>query len=225
MTESSAVCLSAQNGLYTCGWARLAIGMPTIRKDRRVSSNHLMSIHRADPTVERTLSTRFQAMADRVARVTELTSRLNVLPFDDDAGKARLFEQIFGRPLPAGVTIYPPFYTDHGLHLELGERVFINQNCTFLDYAGIRLGDRVMVGPKVTFITLSHPVDPDDRRRYLDGAPIDVAENAWIGAGATILPGVSIGRDAVVAAGAVVVDDVPERTLVTGPKAGVQRRW
>ncbi|MDQ1572648.1 MAG: hypothetical protein QOH44_207, partial [Actinomycetota bacterium] len=121
--------------------------------------------------------------------------------------------------------IYPPFYTDHGLNLDLGERVFINQGCTFLNYAGIRLGDRVMVGPKVTFITSGHPVDPEERRLFLTGAPIDVAENVWIGAGATILPGVSIGRDAVIAAGSVVADDVPAASLVSGPKATVRRRW
>ncbi|MFG3708368.1 DapH/DapD/GlmU-related protein [Micromonospora sp. NPDC047670] len=170
-------------------------------------------------------SAEFQAMADRVLRVTALTTRLNVLPFDDEAGKAELFEQILGRPLPARVTIYPPFYTDHGLHLDLAERVFINQNCTFLDYAGIRLGERVMVGPGTTFITVGHPVDPGERREWLSGAPIDVAENVWIGAGATILPGVTIGRDAVVAAGAVVADDVPPASLVTGRKAAVHRRW
>jgi acetyltransferase-like isoleucine patch superfamily enzyme len=167
----------------------------------------------------------FQAMADRVREVTALTSRLNVLPFDDEAGKAALLEQILGRPLPARTTIYPPFFTDHGLHLELGERVFINQNCTFLDYAGIRLGERVMVGPQVTFITGGHPVDPAERTLYLTGAPIDVAENVWIGAGATILPGVRIGRDAVIAAGAVVADDVAAGTLVAGPKASEIRRW
>ncbi|MFG1846558.1 DapH/DapD/GlmU-related protein [Micromonospora carbonacea] len=170
-------------------------------------------------------SPEFEAMAARVRRVTELTSRLNVLPFEDETGKAELFAQILGRPLPARVTIYPPFYTDHGLNLDLAERVFINQNCTFLDYAGIRLAERVMVGPKVTFITSGHPVDPEERRRYLTGAPIDVAENVWIGAGATILPGVSIGRDAVVAAGAVVADDVPPATLVTGAKATPRRQW
>lgn len=170
-------------------------------------------------------SPEFQAMSERVLRVTELTSRLNVLPFDDEDGKAALFEQILGHPLPPRVTIYPPFYTDHGLRLELAERVFINQNCTFLDYAGIRLAERVMVGPKVTFITSGHPVDPAERRLWLTGAPIDVAENVWIGAGATILPGVSIGRDAVIAAGAVVADDVPPATLVTGPKATVRRQW
>ncbi|MGT2464070.1 DapH/DapD/GlmU-related protein [Sinomonas atrocyanea] len=170
-------------------------------------------------------SPEFQAMSERVLRVTELTSRLNVLPFDDEDGKAALFEQILGRPLPPCVTIYPPFYTDHGLRLELAERVFINQNCTFLDYAGIRLAERVMVGPRVTFITNGHPVDPAERRLWLTGAPIDVAENVWIGAGATILPGVSIGRDAVIAAGAVVADDVPPATLVTGAKAAVRRQW
>jgi acetyltransferase-like isoleucine patch superfamily enzyme len=180
-----------------------------------MTDDHLMRIHGPE----------FRAMSERVLRATELTSRLNVLPFDDEAGKAELFEQILGRPLPARVTIYPPFFTDHGLNLDLAERVFINQNCTFLDYAGIRLAERVMVGPRVTFITVGHPVDPEDRRGWLSGAPIDVAENAWIGAGATILPGVSIGRDAVVAAGAVVADDVPAATLVTGGKATVRRQW
>ena len=170
-------------------------------------------------------SAEFHAMAERVLQVTELTSRLNVLPFEDEAGKAELFRQILGRPLPEKVTIYPPFYTDHGLRLDLAERVFINQNCTFLDYAGIRLAERVMVGPKVTFITSGHPVDPEERRVWLTGAPIDVAENVWIGAGATILPGVSIGRDSVIAAGAVVADDVPPASLVTGAKAVVRRQW
>ena len=82
----------------------------------------------------------FQAMSERVLRVTELTSRLNVLPFEDEAGKSELLELILGRAVPPGVTIFPPFYTDHGLNLDLAERVFINQGCTFLDYAGIRLG-------------------------------------------------------------------------------------
>ena len=170
-------------------------------------------------------SPEFRAMSERVLRVTELTSRLNVMPFDDEAGRAELLGQILGRPLPARVTIYPPFFTDHGLNLELAERVFINQNCTFLDYAGIRLAERVMVGPKVTFITSGHPVDPRERREWLTGAPIDVAENVWIGAGATILPGVTIGADAVIAAGAVVADDVPPATLVAGPKATQLRQW
>ena len=170
-------------------------------------------------------SPEFRAMSERVLEATRLTSLLNVLPFDDEAGKAGLFEQILGRPLPPRVTIYPPFYTDHGLHLDLGEGVFVNQGCTFLDYAGIRLAPRVMIAPKVTFITVGHPVDTDDRRVWLTGGPIDVEENVWIGAGATILPGVTIGRDSVIAAGSVVAEDVPARSLVTGSKAVVRRSW
>jgi acetyltransferase-like isoleucine patch superfamily enzyme len=103
--------------------------------------------------------------------------------------------------------------------------VFVNQGCTFPDLAGIRLGAGTMVGPRATFITVSHPVDPGERHDWLTGAPIEVEENAWIGAGATILPGVRIGRDAVVAAGAVVASDVPARSLVAGPKASVHRTW
>jgi len=170
-------------------------------------------------------SPEFTAMSERVLEVTALTSRLNRLPFEDEAGKAALFEQILGRPLAPRVTIHPPFYTDHGLNLDIAERVFINQGCTFLDYAGIRLATRVMIAPKVTFITGGHPVDPADRRVWLTGEPIDVEENVWIGAGATILPGVTIGRDSVIAAGAVVADDVPAQSLVTGAKATVQRTW
>lgn len=192
-----------------------------------MTDDRFMPIH--DPELlargERVLGSEFTAMSERVLRVTELTSRLNALPFDDEAGKAALLEQILGGPLPARVTIYPPFHTDHGLGLKLAERVFINQGCTFLDYAGIRLGAGVMIGPKVTFITMGHPVHPDERRRYLTGAPIDVAENVWIGAGAMILPGVSIGRDAVVAAGTIVADDVPPASLVAGAKGTVIRRW
>ena len=190
-------------------------GRVRLREDGEMPVDSLMRIH----------SPEFKAMADRVLEVTALTSRLNVLPFDDEAGKAALFEKILGRPLPARVTIYPPFYTDHGLQLDLAEGVFINQGCTFLDYAGIRIAERVMIGPKATFITSGHPVDPAERKLYLTGEPIDVAENVWIGAGATILPGVSIGRDAVIAAGAIVADDVPAASLVTGTKATVRRRW
>lgn len=196
-----------------------------MRDNRRMADDRFMPIHDPESLAlgERVFGEEFSAMSDRVLQVTALTSRLNALPFDDEADRAEVLEQILGRPLPSGLTIYPPFYTDHGLRLELGERVFINQGCTFLDYAGIRLGDGVMVGPKATFITMGHPVDPDERRRFLSGAPIDVAENVWIGAGAMILPGVSIGRDAVIAAGAIVADDVPAASLVAGPKGTVRR--
>jgi acetyltransferase-like isoleucine patch superfamily enzyme len=192
-----------------------------------VREDGTLPIHDAEQLArgERVLGTSFRTMSERVLQVTALTSRLNGIPFDDEGGKAALLLQILGRPLPSRTTIYPPFYTDYGLNLELADRVFINQGCTFLDYAGIRLGAGVMVGPKATFITMGHPVDPGKRREFLTGAPIDVADNVWIGAGAMILPGVSIGRDAVIAAGTVVADDVPEASLVAGPKGTIKRRW
>jgi acetyltransferase-like isoleucine patch superfamily enzyme len=164
-------------------------------------------------------------MSERVIEALTLTSRLNATPFDDEPAKAALFERILGRPLPDRTTIYPPFYTDHGLNLTLGERVFINQGCTFLDYAGITIGDRTMIAPNATFITLGHPVDPEERRVWLTGAPIMVEENVWIGADATILPGVTICTDSVVAAGAVVAEDVPPSSLVAGPKATITQQW
>jgi acetyltransferase-like isoleucine patch superfamily enzyme len=189
--------------------------------------DRLLPIHDLDPATggRAGLGAEFRAMSARVLEVTALTARHNALPFEDEAGRAELLAAILGRPLSPRLTVYPPFFTDHGQRLSLGERVFINQGCTFLDYAGIRIGDGTMIGPKATFITMSHPVDPGERRQWLTGAPIDIAENVWIGAGATILPGVTIGRDAVVAAGAVVADDVAAASLVAGPKAGVIRTW
>src|SRR5690349_6523343 len=103
-------------------------------------------------------------MAARVLEAYALTARLNALPFDDEAGKSALLEQILGRPVPDRVTIHPPFFTDHGLRLDIAEGVFINQGCMFLDYAGITIAERVMIGPKVTFITSGHPADPAERK-------------------------------------------------------------
>src|SRR5690606_41515612 len=97
-----------------------------------MSGDRLMRIHSAE----------FRAMAERVLRVTELPSRLNVLPFEDEAGKAALFERILGKPLPPRVTISTPFNTDHSLHLALAEPVFIHHNRSFPRYAGLRLAER-----------------------------------------------------------------------------------
>jgi len=167
----------------------------------------------------RVRSLEFKQFAERIEHVTALTSRLNVLPFDDKAGRAALMAEIVGKPVPDSVTVYPPFYTEYGLGIEFGERVFVNQGCTFMDYGGIRLGDGVMIAPKVNLITVGHPVDPVARHEYVTAAPITLEDHVWIGAAATILPGVTIGHDAVVGAGAVVTKDVPAGALVTGPAA------
>ena len=164
-----------------------------------------------------------RAATDRVQVVLDLTSRLNVLRHSDLEARTVLLSEILGRPVPETLTIYPPFYCDYGLNLEFGERVFVNQNCSFYDLGGITIGDRTMIGPGVTLSTAGHPVEPTERFDGITTAPIVIESNVWIGANATITPGVRVGSGSVVAAGAVVATDVPPSCLVSS--AGyVERR-
>ena len=171
----------------------------------------------------RTRTPESRAFAERVQVVMGLTSRLNLLPFDDLEGRTALLAQIFGGPVPDSLSILPPFYCDHGLGASFGERVFINQGCFFLDFGGITIGDRVLVGPRVTLTTAGHPVQPDERFDFITHAPIVIEDDVWIGAAATITPGVTIGRGSVIGAGTVVATDVPPMTVVTGATV-VERR-
>ncbi|MFJ3441328.1 sugar O-acetyltransferase [Streptomyces sp. NPDC086081] len=163
----------------------------------------------------------FARFAERVAEVTDATSRLNVLPFSDSEGRAQLLSLVFGGPLPESVRIYPPFFTEYGLNTTFGKNVFVNQNCTFMDKGGIRIGNGVMIAPKVSLITGGHPLPLAERREYLSYAPIVIEDHVWIGTGAIITQGVTIGAGAVVAAGAVVTRDVPAGTMVAGVPAQV----
>ncbi|KOP38857.1 MULTISPECIES: sugar O-acetyltransferase [unclassified Flavobacterium] len=113
------------------------------------------------------------------------------------------------------VTVFTPLYINYGKHISIGKNVFINFDCTLLALGGITIEDDVLIGPKVSLITESHPLDPEQRKGLI-GKPIHIKKNAWIGANATILPGVTIGENAVVAAGAVVSKDVPDNTIVGG---------
>ena len=116
--------------------------------------------------------------------------------------------------------IRTPFYTDFGKFIEVGKNVFVNNACTFMDRGGIILEDEVKIGPRVNLITENHDLDPTKRRTLISNR-IVVKRNVWIGAAATILPGVTIGENAVVAAGAVVTRDVPPNTIVAGVPAKV----
>ncbi|BFM04987.1 sugar O-acetyltransferase [Halioxenophilus aromaticivorans] len=111
--------------------------------------------------------------------------------------------------------LLPPFYTDYGKNIRIGKNVFINHCCEFLDRGGITLEDNVLIGPKVNLITISHPTQPSLRHSTYC-APITVKNNAWIGASASIMPGVTIGENAVVAANSVVTKDVAPNTIVAG---------
>lgn len=165
----------------------------------------------------RTRTPQWRTIYDRIQLAMELTSRLNVLPFSDLDSRRALLSELLGKPFPETAIVHPPFYSTYGLGIELGERVFIGQGCSFLDLGGITIGDRTMISPKVTLITEGHPVEPAERYDFITVAPIVIEANVWVGAAATILPGVRIGHDSVIGAGAVVAKDVPPLTVVTGP--------
>lgn len=129
---------------------------------------------------------------------------------------------IFGYEVDPSTTVFAPFYTNFGRHTRIGQRVFINHACSLLDLGGITIEDDVQIGPRCNLVTENHPVDPT-KRKNLDLKSVRIKKNAWLGAGVTILPGVTIGENSIVAAGAVVNKDVPDNTIVGGIPARVIR--
>jgi acetyltransferase-like isoleucine patch superfamily enzyme len=163
------------------------------------------------------------AFVANIKRAMAITPAINRLTFADADEIRALFSDLTGRKVDDRFRLIPPFYTANGLEIRVGRHVFINQNCTLYDLAEIRIGDDVMIGPNVSIITASHPVAPSERRAYVIGRPIVIANNVWIAAGATIIGGVTVGENSVVAAGAVVTRDVPANTLVGGNPARIIR--
>ena len=134
-----------------------------------------------------------------------------------------LFEKLIGQPECEGFRMFPPFYTDCGKNIHVGKNVFINAGCCFQDQGGIRIGDGVLIGHQVVLATLNHDLDPDNRQSMIP-KPIIIGNNVWIGSHATILGGVTIGDNAVIAAGAVVTKDVPENTVAGGVPAKIIKK-
>ena len=116
--------------------------------------------------------------------------------------------------------LFPPFYTDYGKNISVGRNVFINSGCCFQDQGGITIGDNVLIGQQVVIATLNHDLGAEKRANMLP-APVVIGNNVWVGAHATILAGVTIGDNAVIAAGAVVTKDVPANTVVGGVPAKI----
>ena len=133
-----------------------------------------------------------------------------------------LFARLTGQPVDESFSLFPPFYTDCGKNIHTGKHVFINMGCKFQDQGGIFIGDGVLIGHNVVLATLHHAMQPERRSDMLP-APIHIGKRVWIGSNATVLPGVTIGDGAVVAAGAVVTRDVPANTVVGGVPAKVIR--
>jgi acetyltransferase-like isoleucine patch superfamily enzyme len=163
------------------------------------------------------------AMVANVKRAMAITARLNRLTYDDAAEVRALFSDLTGQSVDETFALIPPFYTESGVHIRVGRNVFINQNCTLYDLGGIDIADDVMIEPNVSLITSSHPIPPSQRRAGVIARPIVIERNVWIAAGATIIGGVTVGENSVVAAGSVVTRDVPPNTLVGGNPARVIR--
>lgn len=135
----------------------------------------------------------------------------------------QLVSEIIGDPVADTIEIQLPFYSDYGRNIKLGERVFINANVMMVDLDGITIEDDVLIGSGAYLISVNHQLDPHHRKE-LELKPVLIKKNAWIGAKATILPGVTVGENAVVAAGAVVTKDVPANTVVAGMPAKVIKK-
>lgn len=128
--------------------------------------------------------------------------------------------RLTGKSIDDSFRLFPPFYTDFGKNITIGKEVFINSGCRFQDQGGIEIGDGALIGHNVVLATINHDLAPS-RNRKNHYAPIKIGSHVWIGSNATVLPGVTVGDWAVIAAGAVVTKDVPARTVVGGVPAKI----
>jgi acetyltransferase-like isoleucine patch superfamily enzyme len=152
----------------------------------------------------------------------KITMEINTV-YHEPAELAALFSELIGKPVGEGFGLFPPFYTDFGKNITVGNNIFINAGCKFLDLGGIFIDDGALIGHGVVLATLNHDLDPE-KRQQLHPAPIHIGKRVWIGANATVTQGVTIGDNAVVAAGAAVNRDVPADTIVGGVPAKVIRK-
>lgn len=161
-----------------------------------------------------------QAYKMREAAFTTKKLLVQLNNADNEKEIRDLLSQITNGKIDKSVTLFTPFHINYGKHTKIGKNVFINFDCVFLDLGGITIDDNVLIAPKVSLLTEGHPISIEDRHSLIP-KPIHIKRNAWIGANATILQGVTIGENAIVAAGAVVSHDVPDNTIVGGIPARI----
>ena len=153
------------------------------------------------------------------ARAKALLARYNRSADDERNYRASLLRELLGR-LGPGASIEPPFYCDYGSNIAVGERFYANTGCVVLDCEAVEIGARVKLGPLVQLLAVSHPLDAAQRALGLEyGEPISIGDDVWIGGGAILLGGLTIGDRAVVGAGSVVTRDVPADAVVAGNPA------
>ena len=156
-------------------------------------------------------------MHELSARAQKITMRLNY-GYHEPEETVRLFSELTESKVDDSFRCFLPFYTECGINIKLGKNVFINSGCCFQDHAGIEIGDGTLIGHQVVIATLNHAQDPLSRADMFP-KPVKIGKNVWIGAHATILPGVTIGDNAIIAAGAVVNKDVEKNAVAGGVPA------
>lgn len=177
------------------------------------------SAHLLNGEAIRTGTPMHKMMCELSNEAMRITCELNGSYHEPEQVRA-LFSKLTGKPVDESFFMFPPFFTDCGKQITLGKDVFINSGCHFQDQGGITIGDGSQIGHKVTLATLNHGIAVEDRHT-LYPAPITIGRNVWIGAGVTVVPGVSIGDNSIVGAGSIVTKNVPENTVVAGVPARV----
>jgi maltose O-acetyltransferase len=155
-------------------------------------------------------------------RARDLCQALNASRAGDEAGRRAILRDLLGAGADTA-WIEPPFFCDYGAQIELGDRVFFNVNCVVLDVCPVRIGDYSMFGPGVQLLTPMHPMNAEARRGKEYGRPIVIGADVWVGGGAIILPGVTIGARSVIGAGSIVTRDVPDDVFAAGNPCRVIR--
>jgi maltose O-acetyltransferase len=162
-------------------------------------------------------------LAADAARAMELMERYNATRHDEQELRDRLLRELLGE-VGEGVVVRPPFRCDYGTYISIGAGTFVNFDCLMLDVAPIRIGKACQLATRVQLLTPTHPIDPDPRRAGWEAAePIEIGDNVWLGGGAIVCPGVTIGENTVVGAGSVVTKDLPADVVAVGSPARVLR--
>ncbi len=155
-------------------------------------------------------------------KARRITAKLNN-QFHTNDEIQQIFAELTGKPVNNTFGMFPPFYTDYGKNITVGNNVFINSGCCFQDQGGIEIGDNTLVGQQVVIATLNHGLTPKNRQDLIPQKVV-IGKNVWIGAHATILPGVTIGDNCVIGAGAVVSKDIPSDSVAVGVPARVVKK-
>lgn len=163
----------------------------------------------------------YDAISRLIREAQLITAELNTGYHEEEEVRS-IFSRLIGTGVDETFGLLPPFHTDFGKNIRVGRRVFINFDCVFMDRGGITLGDDVLIGPRVNLITINHLTDPNNRRTTVC-KPIVIEDNVWIGAGVTVLPGITIGKNSIIGAASVVTKNVPPNTIRVGSPAKAVR--